>query len=277
MGVDVESFSPLKRSSEVRRRLLGRDGANGNTLLLLYVGRLAPEKNLGLLIAMLAELEKAGEPFRLIFAGDGIARESLRRDAQTRFAGKVVFLGHISDREELARLYASCDFFVHPNPAEPFGIAPLEAMASGLPVIAPNRGGITSYANESCAYLADPAPEAFARAVLAARRNDTERARRVKAARGVAETLAWSKVTEGYLDLYDALYHIGTGRQPMETASPAFASSVPAASRAARLHLASRFAQAIFSAYVRAHRVAGLLNLCSRSQHQTELKGAQSQ
>jgi alpha-1,6-mannosyltransferase len=66
MGVDVGSFSPLKRSPEVRRRLLGCD-SDGSTLLLLYVGRLAPEKNLGLLIATLAELEKATAfppPFR---------------------------------------------------------------------------------------------------------------------------------------------------------------------------------------------------------------------
>jgi alpha-1,6-mannosyltransferase len=196
---------------------------------------------------------------------------------KTRFAAKVVFMGHISDREELARLYASCDFFVHPNPAEPFGIAPLEAMASGLPVVAPNRGGITSYANESCAYLADPAPEAFARAILVARRDDTETARRVKAARAVAEALAWSKVTEGYLDLYDALYPVGPGRQSIEAASPAFVSSIPAASRAAQLRLASRFAQAIFAAHVQAHRGVNLFNPCNRSQHQTELKGAQSQ
>ena len=276
MGVDDASFSPVKRSPELRRRLLGSDDRDG-TLLLLYVGRLAPEKNLGLLIAMLAELERAGQPFRLIFAGDGIARESLRRDAQARFADKVVFLGHISDREELARLYASCDFFVHPNPAEPFGIAPLEAMASGLPVVAPNRGGITSYANEGCAYLADPTPEAFARAILMALRFDVETACRAKAARAVAEAFAWPKVTERYLDLYDALYRVGTGCQPMEAASPAFVSSIPAAARAARLHCASRFVQAIFAVYVQAHRVVNLLNPCSRNQHQTELKGAQSQ
>ena len=56
-------------------------------------------------------------------------------------------LGHL-DKELLADYYANADVFVHPNPKEPFGIAPLEAMASGVPVVAPNSGGILSYATD---------------------------------------------------------------------------------------------------------------------------------
>ncbi len=66
----------------------------------------------------------------------------------------MLFYGHVGARETLARLYASCDVFVHPNPREPFGIGPLEAMASGVPLVAPAAGGLLSYANDTNAWLA---------------------------------------------------------------------------------------------------------------------------
>ncbi len=56
---------------------------------------------------------------------------------------------HIRDRESLAAHYASCDVFLHPNPSQPFGIAPLEAMASGLALVEPDSGGILSYADST--------------------------------------------------------------------------------------------------------------------------------
>ena len=65
----------------------------------------------------------------------------------------MLFCGHV-DARALARLYASCDVFVHPNPREPFGIGPLEAMASGVPLVLPAAGGVLSYANADNAWLA---------------------------------------------------------------------------------------------------------------------------
>ncbi len=74
-------------------------------------------------------------------------------------------LGQINDTETLANLFANCDAFVHPNPREPFGITPLEAMASGLPVVAPNSGGVLSYANSENAWLSEPTAECFSEAI----------------------------------------------------------------------------------------------------------------
>ena len=270
MGVDVEHFSPNKRSLELRRQLLGGSDNPRNTFLLLYVGRLAPEKNLELLVATMAELEKERQDFRLVLAGDGIAREVLEHAAQAQAAGKVIFLGHVADREELARLYASCDLFVHPNPEEPFGIAPLEAMASGLPLIAPDHGGVTSYANESNAYLAPPTAKAFAQTILLACQSSSETARRAQAARETAEALSWTKVTDSFLRLYENLYDVGTGQQPMEGVRPAFISSNANAAQANRLRSAAQLAQASFIAYLWAGRMVA--SLSNRGQYQTALK-----
>ena len=63
------------------------------------------------------------------------------------------FLWHL-DRDALAGILANADAFIHPNPREPFGIAPLEAMASGLPLVATETGGVTTYASDETAWLA---------------------------------------------------------------------------------------------------------------------------
>jgi alpha-1,6-mannosyltransferase len=201
MGVDAGHFSPANRSLEFRGQLIARYQLPGNAVLLLYVGRLAPEKNLELLISTIAKLRNREQNFCLIVAGDGISRGTLEAAAQSQVPGKVVFLGHISDRSELARLYANCDVFVHPNPAEPFGIAPLEAMASGLPLVAPDRGGVTEYANSENSFLVPPTAAAFARAIVQACQVDTCTTQKNRAARKVAEALAWPKVTESFLHL----------------------------------------------------------------------------
>ncbi len=134
MGVDVTRFSPDRRSAAMRQHLLQKSNGGPGTLLLLYAGRLAPEKNLPLLIEMMHSLQyDRMRDYRLILVGDGIQRELLEQLTSRQAPGRVHFFGHLTDRERLAEVYASCDLFVHPNPREPFGIAPLEAMASGFP------------------------------------------------------------------------------------------------------------------------------------------------
>jgi len=107
------------------------------------------------------------------------------------------------DRLTLASFYASADVFVHPNAREPFGIGPLEATASGVPVVMPDQGGVLEYGGAANAWLAEPTAAAFAAAVRAARAADPGR---LRAARDTAHRFRWREATRRYFDLYDEIY-----------------------------------------------------------------------
>ncbi|MCC6991191.1 MAG: glycosyltransferase, partial [Acidobacteria bacterium] len=96
--------------------------------------------------------------------------QPLKALAERLLPGRTAFIGNLSDRAALAAHYASADVFAHPNAREPFGLGPLEAMASGVPVVVPNAGGVLSYANDGNAWLAAAEPDAFADAIAAASR-----------------------------------------------------------------------------------------------------------
>ncbi|MGH7784806.1 MAG: glycosyltransferase family 4 protein, partial [Candidatus Binatia bacterium] len=151
-------------SDAVRHEMQEIAGGSSDSIILLYAGRISPEKNIGLLVDMMNVLEKDPRDFRLLLAGDGPKKDWLLRQANKQAPGKIVSLGHL-DKERLADFYANTDVFVHPNPKEPFGIGPLEAMASGTPIVAPNSGGILSYATDENAWLVVPDGKAFASAI----------------------------------------------------------------------------------------------------------------
>jgi alpha-1,6-mannosyltransferase len=203
MGVDYEYFSEAQQKKEVREKLIHQAGADEQTRLLLYVGRLAQEKNLDLLVEMMKCLP-AG--YKLLIAGEGPLSSYLKQEMTMRAGERAHFLGHIGSRAALADLYANCDAFVHPNPREPFGITPLEAMAAGLPLIAPDRGGVLSYANETNAWLAEPSGEAFAAGVKAAFDDGQMREEKIANARSTACSLRWTNVTTALIGLYQQLY-----------------------------------------------------------------------
>lgn len=102
----------------------------------------------------------------------------------------------------LAHAFTRCDVFVHSNPREPFGIGPLEAMASGVPVVVPNAGGVLEYASPANAWLAEPTGAAFADAIRAACRRDPAR---LAAARETVGRFRWRDATLRYFDAYDDL------------------------------------------------------------------------
>jgi glycosyltransferase involved in cell wall biosynthesis len=224
-GVDADLFSPARRSKEFRRTLFDRSGANPRAALLLYAGRLAPEKNLSLLLDTLVELMRNGGEFHLLIAGDGISRGPLERAAASAAPGRVTFLGHIGDRMELARLYANCDAFLHPNPSEPFGIAPLEAMASGIPLVAPDSGGLVTYASSHNAWLSAPAASEFAGAVRNILRDPYQRILRTHAALATAARYDWRNIASSYLQLYAEIYAIGRGLTSHHAVAPSFLST----------------------------------------------------
>ena len=130
-GVDLELFSPGRRTTSAVEELRRAWAPQGERVV-GYVGRLAPEKQVGRLI------EVCGIPHtRIVIVGDGPDRQEL----EDRFTGyPVTFTGRLSG-DELANAYAAMDVFVHAGTEETFGQTIQEAHASGLPVIAPSIGG----------------------------------------------------------------------------------------------------------------------------------------
>lgn len=124
-GVDTERFTPGRRDTELRRTL-----APGGELIVGYVGRLAPEKNVELLAPVCAL-----PGVRVVVVGDGPSGPALRAALPgARFLGRRT-------GDELARVFASLDVFAHTGPQETFCQTVQEAQASGVPVIAPAAGG----------------------------------------------------------------------------------------------------------------------------------------
>lgn len=129
-GVDTNRFNPKHRSAEWRARFTGDDP---DAQVLLYVGRLAAEKRVTWLRPLMDVLPKA----RLAIVGEG----PMRRNLEKRFRGtNTVFTGYLKG-QDLSAAYASADMFVFPSANETFGNVVLEAMASGLPVVAAGAGG----------------------------------------------------------------------------------------------------------------------------------------
>lgn len=207
-GVDARLFAAARPDPSLRASLLLAAGGDAASRLAFYAGRLSPEKNLPLLVQAVAELarRRAAQPasapdIRLVVAGEGPQAAALETLATRIAPGRVHFIGQVGDRRALAAHYASADVFVHPNPREPFGIGPLEAMAAGVPVVVPGAGGVLSYADDSNAWLAPPEPVAFAQAIVEA--SGARKSARVQRAVATAHAHAWEVVAGRYFDLLD--------------------------------------------------------------------------
>lgn len=133
-GVDASLFDPRNRREDLRTEMGG-----GADVVLLYVGRMATEKRVDLLLDAFGRLRhELGDAVTLVLVGDGPALPRLKEQRQPG----VHFTGYRRG-EALAAHYASADLFVFPSDTETFGQVVTEAMASGLPVVAPDRGGVT--------------------------------------------------------------------------------------------------------------------------------------
>jgi len=151
-GVDADRFQPASRSDAMRARLT--DG-HPESPLLLYVGRLSAEKDLERLKPVLEAVPEA----RLALVGDGPHRKVL----QQHFAGLPVHFSGFLHGDDLAAAYASSDIFVMPSRTETLGLVVLEAMSSGLPVVAARAGGIPEMIEEGVSgYLFDDENQAIA-------------------------------------------------------------------------------------------------------------------
>ncbi|HOU15784.1 MAG TPA: glycosyltransferase family 1 protein [Anaerolineae bacterium] len=192
-GVDTEQFHPRRRSGEWRARLT--DG-HPDAPLLLYVGRLAVEKRIEWLRPVLDTLPHV----RLAIVGDGPLRPTL----EAQFAGTpTVFTGHLRG-DDLAAAYAAADLFTFPSANETFGNVVLEAMASGLPAIAPRAGGpVDLIIPATNGFLCAPADQAEWLAFIRLCVEDPALLKRMGLhARRFAESRSWDKVFDELLRDY---------------------------------------------------------------------------
>jgi alpha-1,6-mannosyltransferase len=189
LGVDLATFAPSARDTALRAEL-----ARGADAMLVHCGRLSPEKHVERSVDTIAELHKSGERVRLVIAGDGPRRAALQR----RAAGlPVTFLGFVPGRADVAKLLATSDVSLAPGPHETFGLAALEALASGTPVVVSRSSALSEIVRPSCgAAVADHA-SAFADAV--SRLLDAPEQSRRAAARARAEEFTWPAAVTGML------------------------------------------------------------------------------
>jgi glycosyltransferase involved in cell wall biosynthesis len=132
--VDSVQFHPRKRSEAVRKSL----GVEPGGVLVLYAGRMSKEKKLEVLLRAFMALAPEHPKARLVVAGEGPYRKALVKSYRH---SAVIFTGWKLG-EELAALFASADVFAQPSPTETLSLVSMESMASGVPVLAMNAGGV---------------------------------------------------------------------------------------------------------------------------------------
>jgi alpha-1,6-mannosyltransferase len=135
LGVNLELFNPARQASAAQTR--ERFGLPQGRLA-MYVGRIAGEKDLDVLLQGWLQVEQRTGT-RLVIVGNGPARRSL---VSAPGGTRAIWVPFEQDREKLADLYAAVDLYVAPGPAETFGLASLEALATGLPVLSVDQGGV---------------------------------------------------------------------------------------------------------------------------------------
>jgi alpha-1,6-mannosyltransferase len=190
LGVDLSTFSPEQYDSKLRSGF-------PTGPLLVHCSRLSPEKRPDRPIAALAELRRRGIPATLTVIGDGPRRRSLEAKADGL---PVKFLGHVADRALLARLLATSDIAIAPGPVETFGLAALEALASGTPVVVSRESALPEVIGDA-GLAADDEPAAYADAVenLLSRSPSSRR----QAAREQAARFDWQTAVDGFLRAHE--------------------------------------------------------------------------
>ncbi len=151
-GVDLKNFHPGKAGAEVyyKYRL------DTEALTVLYVGRLDPEKEVEMVVRAFLQLGKGVPTAQLVIAGDGVDRARLMELA--KHEPRVHFLGRVA-QDELYEVYRLGDVFATASPIETQGIVLIEAAASGLPLVAVNKGAVAEVChNGQNGYLIDISP-----------------------------------------------------------------------------------------------------------------------
>lgn len=189
LGVDLDTFRP------------GRGyPVDDGVLKLVYVGRLSREKSPQLAVAAAVELHRRGVPTRLDLYGTGPHLSELQHNAGD---APVHFRGYLDSRTEIAERLAEADIALSVCPAETFGLAVLEALACGTPVVTANRGGAHELADAGSGEAGEPTASGIADAVLRLAARPTDHVRH--SARERAEGYTWRASVDKMLALHTRL------------------------------------------------------------------------
>ena len=213
-GVDVDVFHPSRRSSALRTALSVND-----RFMFVHVGRLAAEKNVEVILQAfdLTRRLLPEDSVRLYIAGSGPYEPRLRRQAPDG----VIFLGHLDRRRRLPELYASADGFLFASLTETLGLVVLEAMASGLPVVAAPAGGVADHLRHEVNGLAYPANDvvAMAHAMVRLVMDPALAGALRERARTTAEARSWTRELDRLHHSYrEVCAGIDASRQPDDSA-----------------------------------------------------------
>ena len=193
-GVDGALYDPARRDMAWRRSI----GIADHDVVILFVGRLVLEKGLDTFADTLAELDRRGVSYKALFVGDGPARSWIEAHAP-----QGIFVG-FQGGEALARAYASADIMFNPSSTETFGNVTLEAMASGLPVVAARATGSLSLVTPGInGVLTAPDDITASANALARYVGETEtRVAAGRAGREISLRFDWDTINQGLLDRY---------------------------------------------------------------------------
>ena len=187
-GVDTKLFNMSKRDTSLRSSW----GADDKTTVLISVGRMAPEKNLDQVLKIHEALKYKGKEFKLVMVGDGPLKEQF----QQRYP-EIIFPGMLS-QSNLATYYASSDLFVFPSQTETFGNVTLEALASGIPVLAFDCAAARDWVQTGVNgwLVAENNPEGFAAQAVAIFNNQDALKQITQSTRQQVVHLDWDQIAE---------------------------------------------------------------------------------
>ena len=201
LGTNLETFTP----QDSRYRILKELGLTPQCRLLLFVGRLAREKNIRSLFDMMDELETHSEEYHLLLIGDGEWRDEVRR--KSRENRRISWLHFCESSDRLADFYSAADLFVHAGDCETFGLVSLEAQACGTRVLAVRGGGLDEglQYEEPLIMAKDTSGKALAEAVDAIWKLKETRTNRELRRQKIEQHFSWDVTFSKLTHLYTTL------------------------------------------------------------------------
>ncbi|MDY0046547.1 MAG: glycosyltransferase family 1 protein [Thauera propionica] len=208
-GVDTKLYSPARRSDELRAQW----GVASGGLAVVSVGRLAPEKNLGLTLRAFAAIREQRPDARMVVVGDGPMREAVARGCP-----QAVIAG-MRHGEDLAAHYASADLFLFPSLTETFGNVTLEGMASGLCTVAYDYAAAAEVIRDlhNGAVLRCGDEDGFIERAVQLACADALRTEIGREARRSAEGIDWERVNDHFADALVRAWRGGVGARDART------------------------------------------------------------